>query len=125
MLPHAVLCPARRQFGMVVAFIMGGDRVPFPDQPFPDVPALAGHGADQTSEPVRTLDRNLNVLASDFPDECALHPLPVVEPVPVPMFGLLIMFGRVEPGEAHFLSGHPHSVAVGHIRLACDRTEGG
>ena len=40
------------------------------------------------------------------------------------MFGLLIPFGRVEPGNPHFLSGHPYPVAVGHIGLARDRAGG-
>ena len=122
--PHAAPCFTRRLLDVSVAVIMGGDCVPFPDQPFPDVPALAGHGANQPPGPVHTLDRNLDLPASDLPNECALHALPVPEPVPVPMFGVPVVFGRVEPGGAHFLSGHPHSAAVGHIRLACDRAEG-
>ena len=61
------------------------------------------------------------MFAPDFLDQRALHALPVAEPVTVPMFSLLIPFGRVEPGNPYFLSGHPYPVAVGHIGLARDR----
>ena len=114
----------RLPLDVLVTIAIGGDRVPFPHQPFPDVPALVGYGAEQASEPVRSLDRNADVLSSDFPDQGALHALPVTEPVAVPMFGLLIPFGGVEPSDAHFLPGHPYPVAIGHVRLARDRACG-
>ena len=67
----------------------------------------------QAPELVRTVNGDLDVLSADFLNERALHALPVAEPVAVPMSSLLIPFRRVEPGEAHFLSGHPYPVTVG------------
>ena len=54
--PHAALRCTRLSLDVSVAVAIGGDRVPFPHESFPDVPALVGYGAEQASEPVRTLD---------------------------------------------------------------------
>ena len=119
--PHAALRFTRPPLELSVAVMVGGDSKSFPHHPFTDVSALAGHSADYPPELIHALDRHTDMLAANFLNERALHASPVVEPVSVLMFGLLIPFGRVKSGEAHFLSGHPYPVAVGHIRFARDR----
>ncbi len=87
-------------------------------EPCPNVSVIAGHDADQAFKLVHTLDRDVDALAADFPNECAFHALPALEPVAVLMLGLLIPCGCIKPGNSHFRSGYPYPVARGHVSLA-------
>ena len=113
--PHAALRFARLPLGVFVAVAVGGDRVPLPHEPTPNVSAVAGYGTEKAPEPVYTLDRDADAFAADFLNECALHVLVLIA---VLMLGLLIPFGRIKPGNLYFPLRYPYLVAVGNISLA-------
>ena len=121
MAPHTSLGLSRFLLDVPVPVAVGSDRISFPDKPFPDILAVAGYDADGTPEFVLVLDCHENLLAADLPDQCALHPLSMSEPVAVPVLCHLVPFGRVQAGESHFLAGHAYSVAVGDICFPGER----
>ena len=118
MAPHAPPGAARLPFDVLVLIAVGGNRVPFANEPFPDVPAVAEHGADRPAVPVGVLDGDAYLLAADLLDQRALDLLAVPEPVAVLVACPLIPFGRVDAGKAYFAAGDPDAVAVGDIGLA-------
>ena len=119
--PHTALRFSRLLLHVYVAVTIGGDGVPFLYQPFRDVAAVAGYGAEEASKMVCAVDMHADVLAANFLDQRALHTPPVVEPVTVPMPGHLVPFGSIDPGEAYFMSGDPDPVSIGHVRLPGER----
>lgn len=64
--PHAALRLPCFSLDAFVTVTVGGDRVSLPHQPFTDVPALVGYGAEQAPEIVRALDGDADVLTSNF-----------------------------------------------------------
>ena len=115
MAPHAALGLSGFPFHMLVSVAVGRDRVSFPDEPFPDILAVAGYDSDRTPELVVVLDRNVNPPAADLPDQGALHTLSMSEPVAIPVFRHLVEFGRVKTGEPYFLPEYANPVAIGNI----------
>ena len=63
--PHAAPSTSRFPFDVLVRVTVGGYRMSFPDEPFPNVLAVAGYGADRASVLVVILDLDVNVLAGD------------------------------------------------------------
>ena len=103
MAPHSPLGLSRFPLYVLVPVAIGSDRVSFPDEPLPDILAVAGYDADRTSKFVIVLDRDVNSLAADLADQGALHTLSMSEPVAVMVLGPLIPLGRVETREPYFL----------------------
>ena len=81
--PYSQLGSPRFPFDPLVPVVIRGDRVPFPYKPFPDIPAVAGHGPDHAPEPVTVLDHDVNRPYANLPDQGALHAPSVPEPVDV------------------------------------------
>ena len=121
MAPHAALGPSRFPLDMCVSVAIGSDRVPFPDEPFPDILAVAGYDPDCTPEFVIVLDRDVNSLAADLADQDALHALSMSEPVAVLVLGPLIPLRCIKPGKPYLLPGHTNAVAVSDIGFSCER----
>ena len=87
MAPHPPLGLSRFPLYVFVPVAIGSDRVSFPDEPLPDILAVAGYDADRTSESVIVLDRDVNSLATDLPDQGALYTPSMCEPVAVLVLG--------------------------------------
>ena len=121
MAPHSPLGLSRFPLYVLVPVAIGSDRVSFPDEPLPDILAVAGYDADRTSKFVIVLDRDVNSLAADLADQGALHTLSMSEPVAVMVLGPLIPLGRVETREPYFLPGYANPVAVGDIGFPGER----
>ena len=94
----------------------------FPDEPFPDILAVAGCDPDRTPEFVTFLDGDVNPPAADLPNQCTLDALSVSESVAVPVFRHLVPIGCVKTGESYFLPGNAKPVAVGDIGFPSERT---
>lgn len=119
--PHPPLGLSRFPLYVFVPIAIGSDRVSFPDEPLPDILAVAGYDADRTSESVIVLDRDVNSLATDLADQGALHTPSMSEPVAILVLGPLIPLGRVDTGEPYFLPGYANPVAVGDIGFPGER----
>ena len=79
------------------------DRVSLADEPLTDILAVAGNDPNRTPEAVILLDRDVNPPAAELPDQCALHALPMREPVSVLVFRHLVELGCINTGDPHFL----------------------
>ena len=66
MAPHTTFGLSRFTLDMFVPLAIGGDCVPFPDEPFPDILAVAGNDPDRSPEFVIVLDGNVNTFAPDL-----------------------------------------------------------
>ena len=119
--PHSPLGLSRFPLHVFVPVAIGSDRVSFPDEPFPDILAVAGYGADRTSESVMVLDRDVNSLATDLADQGALYTPSMSEPVAVLVLGALIPLGGVDTGEPYLLPGYANPVTVGDIGFPGER----
>ena len=121
MAPHSPLGLSGFPFDMFVSVAICSDRVSFPDEPFPDILAVAGYDPNRTPELVVFFDRDVNPPAANFPDQGALHTLSVSEPVPVPVFRHLVELGCVQTGEPYFLPGYANPVAVSDVGFPGER----
>ena len=108
-------------FDRLIAVAVGGDRMAVADQPFADIPAVAGRDADRPVVFVDLHDRDMDVSAADFLDQGALDALALIEPVAVPVHRPVVEFRRVEAGEPDLVAGDAQPVAVRDIGLAGDR----
>ena len=121
MTPHSPLGLSRFPLYVLVPVAIGSDRVSFPNEPLPDILAVADYEADRTSKFIIILDRNVNSLAADLADQGAPYTLSMSEPVAVLVLGPLIPLGRVETGEPYFLPGYANPVTVGDIGFPGER----
>ena len=94
MVPHAASGSSRFPFKVLVLVTVGGDSVSLPDEPCPDILAVAGHGPDGAPILVIFLNHDVNVFAANPLDQCTLHPLSVFEPVAVSVLRQLVPFRR-------------------------------
>ena len=93
MVPHFPPGFSRLPFDSLVSVAVSGDCVSFPNEPFPDVFAVASDSSDCASELVMVFDRDVNPLAADLADQGLLHTFSVREPVAVPVFRHLVELG--------------------------------
>ena len=121
MAPHTTIGLSRFPLDVLVSVAIGSDRVSFPDEPFPDVTAIAGYDPECTPELVIVFNRDVNPPAADLPDQRALDMLSVSEPVAVPVFRNLVPLGCIKPGEPHLLPGYSYPIAVGDICFPGER----
>lgn len=121
MVPHFPPGFSRLPFDSLVSVAVSGDCVSFPNEPFPDVFAVASDSSDCASELVMVFDPDVNPLAADLADQGLLHTFSVREPVAVPVFRHLVELGCIKPGEPNFLPVHANSIAVRDIGFPGER----
>ena len=93
--PHSTACATSLTFDVFVLISVCRDGVPVPNEPFPNVFAVARYASQYATVLVVSLDRDSNVFAADRLNQCALDTLSVVEPVPVLVSRHLIPLGRI------------------------------
>ena len=67
-------------------------------EPCANIFVVAHYSAQKAAVLVDTLNPDLNVLAADRFDQCALDEVPVIEPVAVLVFRQLVPLGCIEAG---------------------------
>ena len=124
MTPHPTSGSASFSFEVLVLVSKGSDCVSVSDEPFPNVFAVARHGANHAAVLVVSLDLDSDVLTADRLNQCTLDAPSLIEPIAVLVFRQLIPLGRVEAGKTYVVPGYLYPVTIGHICLAGDRAPG-
>ncbi len=124
MTPHPTHGSASFSFDVLVLLSECSDCVSISDEPFPDVFAVARHGANDAAILVVSFDLDSDVLAADRLNQCTLDAPSLIEPIAVLVSRQLIPLGCIKTSKTYVVPGNLYPVTIGHICPAGDRITG-